>query len=364
MNFAYKSLILIFLILLLHSDGILSFIYWPSWQDFKKHYINNDGRVIDLSTPNKITTSEGQSYAMFFALVANDRLMFDKLLHWTENNLASGDLSDQLPAWLWGKNHQQQWAVLDHNSASDSDLLIAYDLLEAGRLWKIKRYEKLGTELLDRILNEEVVNIPGLGSMLLPGKTGFIHGDNWRLNPSYLPPQLLARFITVNTHWKEIEQNSLRLLVDSSPKGLSPDWIIWNKEAGWQPDHEHPNLGSYNAIRVYLWIGMLAKDLGYKEELVKHFQTITTITQRLGTPPEKINTVTGRYTGKGPVGFSAALLPLMANNPGLQEQRQRVDNSSIISDGYYNSVLRLFGQGWDQQHYRFDPHGELLPEWN
>ncbi|MCL9685452.1 cellulose synthase complex periplasmic endoglucanase BcsZ [Legionella maioricensis] len=363
MSLVLRGLVFILLILLLHSDGLITFSYWPSWRDFKLYYINEDGRVVDSSTPNKVTTSEGQSYAMFFALVANDRPMFDKLLRWTENNLASGDLSAQLPAWLWGKNPQQQWVVLDHNSASDADLWIAYDLLEAGRLWKNQHYETLGTQLLDRILKEEVVDIPNMGSMLLPGKTGFIHGDNWRLNPSYLPPQILAKFTLLNTHWNEIEQNSLRLLIESSPKGFAPDWIIWHKETGWQPDQEHPNLGSYNAIRVYLWIGMLAQDLGYKEELVKHFQPMITLTQQLGAPPEKINTVTGKYTGKGPVGFSAALLPLMANAPELKKQRQRLDDSSISTEGYYNSVLRLFGQGWDQQHYRFSRQGELLPEW-
>ena len=40
---------------------------------------------------------------MFFALVANDRARFDKLLSWTEANLAGGDLTQRLPAWSWGK---------------------------------------------------------------------------------------------------------------------------------------------------------------------------------------------------------------------------------------------------------------------
>ncbi|VTR49737.1 Endoglucanase precursor [Serratia fonticola] len=124
---------------------------------------------------------------MFFALVANDRPAFDKLLAWTENNLASGDLSAHLPAWLWGQDDNKAWKVLDSNSAADADLWIAYNLLEAGRLWQSRRYQTLGTLLLQRIGREEVANIPGLGLVLLPGKMGFVAEDRWRLNPSYLP---------------------------------------------------------------------------------------------------------------------------------------------------------------------------------
>ncbi|RFM68306.1 endo-1,4-D-glucanase, partial [Salmonella enterica subsp. enterica serovar Heidelberg str. CFSAN002074] len=44
------------------------------------------------------------------------------------------------------------------------------------------------------IAREEVVNVPGLGSMLLPGKIGFAEANSWRFNPSYLPPQLAQYF--------------------------------------------------------------------------------------------------------------------------------------------------------------------------
>ncbi|EAM3209939.1 endo-1,4-D-glucanase, partial [Salmonella enterica] len=32
-------------------------------------------------------------------------------------------------------------------------------------------------------------------------------------------------------------------------------------------------------------------------------------------------------------------------------------------DAYYNYVLTLFGQGWDQHRFRFTVKGELLPDW-
>ena len=86
---------------------------------------------------------------MFFALVANDRARFDKLLGWTQDNLAGGDLTQRLPAWSWGKSPDGSWKILDPNPASDADLWMAYALLEAGRLWHEPRYEKLGTAMAD-----------------------------------------------------------------------------------------------------------------------------------------------------------------------------------------------------------------------
>ncbi len=42
--------------------------------------------MIDPSDARKISTSEGQSYGLFFATAANDRAGFDKLLTRTQNN--------------------------------------------------------------------------------------------------------------------------------------------------------------------------------------------------------------------------------------------------------------------------------------
>src|SRR2546422_464278 len=101
---------------------------WPSlWQHYAEVFMDNQIRVIDRDAGDR-ATSEAQAYAMFFALVANDRQRFDGLLGWTEQNLASGDLRLHLPAWLWGRAADGTWRVLDSNSASDADVWIAYTL--------------------------------------------------------------------------------------------------------------------------------------------------------------------------------------------------------------------------------------------
>src|ERR1700756_2163419 len=52
-------------------------IDWPAYRIFVEHFVQADGRVIDYTSPQLKTTSEGQSYGLFFALVANDRATFD-----------------------------------------------------------------------------------------------------------------------------------------------------------------------------------------------------------------------------------------------------------------------------------------------
>lgn len=169
-------------VLMLAAGQVSAACQWPAWEQFKKAYVSAEGRVIDPSDARKITTSEGQSYALFFALAANDRQGFDKLFQWTQNNLAQGDLRAHLPGWLWGKKSEDEWTVLDSNSAADSDLWIAWALLEAGRLWKVDNYTEVGKALLARIADEEVADVPGLGPSVLPGKVGFADDKGWRFN--------------------------------------------------------------------------------------------------------------------------------------------------------------------------------------
>ena len=335
---------------------------WPAWEQFKKEYVSTEGRVIDTSDARKITTSEGQSYALFFALAANDREMFATLLNWTQNNLAEGSLREHLPAWLWGKKGDNEWTVLDTNSASDSDVWIAWTLLEAGRLWKNDDYAATGKALLAKIAEGEVVKVPGLGLMLLPGRVGFAEEKHWRFNPSYFPPQGAQYFSRFGAPWTTLRDTNLKLLLETAPKGFSPDWVGYDKTHGWQVKAADV-IGSYDAIRVYLWIGMMHDADPQKAPLLKRFNAMAAQTVKQGLPPEKVAIATGKVTGNGPVGFSASLLPFLQNRDAQAAQRQRVADNFPGADAYYNYVLTLFGQGWDQHRFRFNARGELLPDW-
>ncbi|WP_042062997.1 cellulose synthase complex periplasmic endoglucanase BcsZ [Aeromonas allosaccharophila] len=336
---------------------------WPEWEQFKRDYITAEGRVIDPSDARRITTSEGQSYALFFSLVNDDRETFEQVLNWTERELAKGDLTGFLPAWLWGKQ-EDKWGILDANSAADSDLWIAYSLLEAGRLWQNHSYESIGTMLLRRIAREEVARVPGLGLVLLPGPRGFATEQRWTLNPAYVPPQLLARVAGMQGPWQEMHKQWPAILMASSPNGFAPDWVDWQPPKGWVSNDKHGGRGSYDAIRVYLWLGMLSTDDPVRQQLVAHFAPIQAYVNRTGLVPEQIDTATGKVEGQDVGGFAAALLPLMQGEPALDALRAQVSLRGWDAHAYYGSVLTLFGAGWDQGRYRFAANGNLIPRWS
>ncbi|HWW21217.1 MAG TPA: cellulose synthase complex periplasmic endoglucanase BcsZ [Steroidobacteraceae bacterium] len=343
---------------------------WPQWQRFKQLYLSADGRVIDASNPAKITVSEGQSYALTFALIANDPQSFATVLQWTQNNLSGGDLGRTLPAWQWGQTPNGAWGVLDQNSASDADLWIAYTLLQAGVLWHNEHYLTLGQALARRILLDEVALIPGLGPALLPGPRGFVEHENWRLNPSYAPIQLL-RAIGHQTHeklWDQVLQSSQRLIIASAPHGAASDWLDYRIADGFVTDSVTQGIGSYDAIRVYLWAGMLpGSDPAYQAFSHQFSPLLALLAARPGLP-EVIEPDSLRTRGDAHHGFYAALLPLLSRAHAqqlLQRYRARVDSDALRDDQhYYNDVLSLFGTGFLEDRYHFERDGALTPQWS
>ncbi|MDU9394837.1 cellulose synthase complex periplasmic endoglucanase BcsZ [Pseudomonas sp. zfem002] len=356
---------------------------WPLWQSFTQHFIQPDGRVLDASTPQLHSSSEGQSYGMFFALVANDRNNFDRLWAWAKNNLAGSDIGNNLPGWWWGKDEQGQWRLLDRNSASDADLWFAYALFEAARLWKDDSYAKEATLLLNNIKAREVADLPGLGKMLLPGAQGFAKPDHfWHLNPSYLPVPVLRRMAVADPQgpWNEIARSTATLMKNGSYNGYVADWVGYR---GTGPgtglfvvDPVKGELGSYDAIRTYLWAGITPTSDPLAKPILDSLGGMAQSVATQGTPPEKVQVKSNTSTGDGPFGFSAALLPYFKarQQPWLeQQQRARVDTLLAQSltpaavqtrqPPYYDVVLSLFALGYMDEHYRFLADGKLQPLW-
>lgn len=344
---------------------------WSAWDGFRDSYVNVGGRVVDRSTDRMQTTSEGQAYALFFALVANDQPAFERILRWTEENLARGDLTGRLPAWQWGKRDDDTWGILDDNAAADADLWIAYTLAEAGRLWKVQKYSALAELLADRILREETEDIPGLGRTLLPGPKGFkLEESVWRLNPSYVPLQIVQRtaMLYPKSAWRQLLPSSIDLLVRSAPRGFAPEWVFYKAGEGFRPDPATQGEGSFNAVRVYLWAGMLAVDEPMRALLVKRLSPMVQHVLTNGTPPVKADTRGGSGEGVAPVGFSAAMLPLLAaanQQEAVKQQRLRVIARGTLeqTDNYYDQVLTLYGLGWTDGQFKFSRNGALVPRW-
>ncbi len=316
---------------------------------------------------------------MFFALVAGDRPAFEQMWRWAEDNLAGGDIAQRLPAWHWGRRDDGKWGILDANSASDADVWLVYALLEAGERWQRPDYRDDALALLTRIEAEEVVRLPGLGAMLLPGRDSFARPDQlWQLNPSYLPVPVLRRLAAVAPKgpWNEVAENSVRLLDAATPAGFVADWVGYRATGPargmFVPDPLKGDVGSYDAIRSYLWAGITPADDPLAAPSLAALDGMTRAVATTGLPPESVATNTGAIAGTGPFGFSAALIPFFeaGKHPWLAaQQRRRVDADwtarvpAAVQTGqqppYYDVVLTLFALGWADGRYRFTRHGNV-----
>lgn len=356
---------------------------WPLWQTYATRFVQADGRVLESSLENNHSTSEGQSYAMFFALIGNDQPRFDALWRWTSANLAGGAIATHLPGWLWGQGTDGQWRLQDANSAADADLWIAYALLEAARLWHRPDYHQDALQLMAAIEAQLIVRLPGLGPMVLPGPQGFVQPDSlWRLNPSYLPLPLLRRLAKEAPAglWQAIADNTATMIDQSSHHGFVADWVGYQgasaQSGAFTSDPIHGDTGSYDAIRVYLWLGMSDTSEPLAALLLKRLDGMARSTVATGSPPETVQVLHGSVQGQSPFGFWAALIPYLEakGQPGLaDQQRRRVElalhealarpDADAGPPRYFNFMLSLFALGWADKHYRFREDGTLKLSW-
>ena len=337
---------------------------WPDYAAFMARYLSADGRVLDADSARHVTVSEGEAYALLFALVARDERRFARIAGWTADNLAGGDLARRLPAWQWGRRDDGSYGVLDDNSAADADLWLAYDLLEAGRLWHRAGYRATGRALAARILAEETADVTGLGRVLLPGAHGFGVEGGWRLNPSYLPLEVLRRLArAADPGYRALAASAAAAIAASAPHGFVPDWIVFRAAGGTAPDPVAGARGSYDAVRVYLWAGMLAPADPARQRLLALLAPMARAVAGRGAPPASIDAAAGSAAGTGPPGFSAALVPFLASAGewrAAARERRRAGHVADPGSGYYDDALRLFGLGWAEGRFRFGTAGELV----
>jgi endoglucanase len=266
--------------------------------------------------------------------------------------------------------------VVDQNSASDADTWFAYTLLEAGRLWREPRYTALGRLMLANIRIQLVRNLPGAGNVLLPAANGFaLESGGVRLNPSYIPIQLFRAFSVVDPEgpWVQIIDNNLAMLHRLAVMGYVSDWAAYVPGRGYLTDPLRGAIGTHDAIRVYLWWGMLSRQdpaFGGLKKLIYGMNKL--IPKYQVTPPLMVDTQTGDVSGMSPPSFSAALLPYfktMKNSVAVKLQSDRLisktEGDLLVGEDirYYDQVLALFGQGWMERRFAFSLQGQLVVQW-
>jgi endoglucanase len=278
---------------------------------------------------------------------------------------------------------------LDTNSAADADVWMAYTLVEAGRLWSAPNYTNLGKLMMAEIAKSEVSTLPGFGPMLMPGPTGFQHNQTgtvstWTLNPSYMPLFLFQRLAKIDSSgpWQQIALGIPRMLDGSARHGYAMDWVNYIPGDGFYPapamqtgnkDSDVPG-GSYDAIRVYLWAGMIDGSGTIRAQVLSSIPAMSVYLGSHDAPPEKVSDQGIPMAQDGPAGFSAAVLPYLRAFPDLSrpsaQQTVRMSRMRDPATGlygkelaYYDQNLALFATGFLDDRFRFGSGGELNVEW-
>lgn len=211
--------------------------------------MSKDGRIIDPSR-NNITTSEGQSYILFMSFNLKDKKTFDLAYNWAKNNLQR---KDKLFSWLWGKDGDGIYKVLDYNSASDADSAIAFSLIAAYKQWGDKKYLDEATPIIDAIWEKETRRV-GWRRILMPGVEQ-AKSQKIEVNPSYFTIYSFKIFQKYDKkhNWNKLVDSSYYYLLASMSKtktGLPPNWFLIKNGRIVLEDSERSDF-SYEAIRVF-----------------------------------------------------------------------------------------------------------------
>jgi endoglucanase len=307
------------------------------WQAWKAAFLLAEGRVVDR-LQRQSSHSEGQGYGMLLATEFNDREAFQRMLAWTEANLAVRP--DALLAWRWLPDPAAP--VPDTNNAADGDLFFAWALVRAARRFGERRFLDRATDTALALVQRCLIPSPARASdlLLLPGAYGFVTDERVVINPSYLMP-LAMREVAAATGAVELAlaaQHGEALLAQLATEGLVPDWVQVSP-AGLAPADGFSANAGYEAIRVPLFL-IWSGQTGHPA--VTNMTRFYERTLRPGQPvPTIIEPVSGMVLEASPdPGYQAvAGLVACAGQPGQVGARIPPFQPA---QPYYPATLQLF----------------------
>ena len=214
-----------------------------------------DGPARSTIPPATSATARARAMRWCWPPSTTTRETFAQLWSWTQANLEIR--GDHLAAWRW--RPQDNPHVLDHNNATDGDLLIAWGLAEAGRRWRAARLYRRGAA------NRAVAGAQrGLSHRLRAGAAARRRRVRRRrraatgrssisptgcFRPSTRSPKSRRRSIGRGCAAAGSRCSTRR---SSAPFGLPADWI--SLRDGVAPAQERPPVFGYELIRAPLYL--------------------------------------------------------------------------------------------------------------
>src|SRR6185437_3241457 len=193
----------------------------PVAQAFLARYVTADGRVIRHDQGGDIV-SEGQAYAMLIAELGGDDATTQRIWSWTQQHL-------QRPDGLLSYHANGDGSVLDPQSASDADTLIAFALL---------RYSGTDSDSLHAAGRKVAAAVLAHEATQLPDGTPVIAAGPWAvgavstIDVSYWMPAVYDTLagLTGDQKWSSAASGSIRLIeqLTDGGKQLPPDWAQLN----------------------------------------------------------------------------------------------------------------------------------------
>ncbi len=308
------------------------------WVVFLSQFMSERGRIVDRDNGD-ITHSESMGYGMLLAVAYQDRETFERLLHWSEQNLQVRE--DHLFAWRWTPT-PLGGEVNDLNNASDGDILIAWALLRATRLWEEPEYARKAADILSDLEQKCLINTP-YGLVLLPGESGFVHDYGVVVNLSYYVFPAFEDFARVdkrlNSPWARLLRDSVRLFEEArfSHAGLPADWVLVG-DGGVSLAPDFPPYFGFDAIRVPLNIAWWNR----RNSLLTPVTDFWGSFQQLGKIPAQVSLVPNIPDSEFFVSPGMQSVILFSQSTRRQRLLEMTQMASLNrAEGYYSSCLSL-----------------------
>jgi len=256
------ALILLFFIVISLLPQFLSFErtpYQKNWIAYKEQFIT-DGQVIDREN-NNLSSSEGQGFALLFAVFSNDRKQFEKIWARTQQHMQRKDYLFRGQVDFSEKTCDKA-CISSQPNASNGDIIIAWALFAAENKWDRQIYLVEGFRVLDAIKAKLIDKKYGY-QLVLPTEKSIQSGDKpLQINLSYwvFPAFNLFADITGDPIWSEVYQSGVSLMkwARFGKWDLPADWMMLSEDKVTLEGAQSSTYGE-NANRLPLYL-MLAKN--------------------------------------------------------------------------------------------------------